>query len=160
MECNICQILKNPSLVLFKTPYWLVSLAPDQGYLGRAYATLLDHKAALHELSAEEWTDFANLTRKIETSWKQAFGADPFNWACMMNNAYQDDPAHPHVHWHIRPRYTQSVELNGQTFTDKSYGHHYDRDQRNFVDDKTLRLIVAKLRSALESSPADVPSNK
>lgn len=150
-ECEVCNHLQNGSNQVAKTDYWMVALAPDQGYLGRCYVTLRDHKGSLAELSKAEWNDFADIARKLEHSVTKAFGASPSNWACMMNNAYQETPANPHVHWHFRPRYSKSQTLNDLTFDDPLYGHHYDRDQRKNVDSETFSLIREKLKTVFGS---------
>lgn len=67
----------------------------------------------------------------------------------MMNNAYKLEPAEPHVHWHFRPRHPQSIEVNGHTFDDPLYGHHYNRDQRRTVDDKIFRIVLEKIRTSI-----------
>ena len=59
-----------------------------------------------------------------------------------MNNSYQKKPYTPHVHWHFRPRYEQPVTINNVTFEDPEFGFHYDRDQHNEVDAKTLKLFL------------------
>lgn len=148
-NCDICKHLGNPSNNILETDHWVVALAPDQGYLGRCYVTLRDHKPDLSSLGPEEWSEFGVITKQLEEACNKAFDTAPFNWACMMNNAYQVEPAEPHVHWHFRPRYRQTVEVNGLAFDDPLYGHHYDRDQRRKVDDETFKVILEKIRANL-----------
>jgi diadenosine tetraphosphate (Ap4A) HIT family hydrolase len=150
-DCEVCNHLQNDTNQVAKTDHWVIALAPDQGYLGRCYVTLRGHKGRLADLSENEWTDFGNVARRLEGSVTEAFGASPSNWACMMNNAYQEMPANPHVHWHFRPRYSKPYMLNDVTFDDPLYGHHYDRDQRKSVDSETFSLIRDRLKTAFES---------
>ena len=150
-NCDICGHLQSGANQVALTDYWAVLLAPDQGYLGRCYVTLREHKGSLADLSEDEWVDYAGIVRKLEHSVAEAFGAAPSNWACMMNNAYRQTPANPHVHWHFRPRYNKSYTLNGVTFDDPLYGHHYDRDQRKTVDSRTFELIRETLQEAFAS---------
>lgn len=149
--CDICDHLKNESNAVLATQYWVVALTPDQGYVGRCYVTLREHKASLANLSDQEWADYARIVRTLEHAAYKAFNATPANWACMMNNAYQEESAQPHVHWHFRPRYRQPVEINGVTFDDPLYGYHYDRDQRKKVDADTFQAILERLRAALDT---------
>lgn len=146
-NCDICEHLTDQTNIISTTDKWVVALAPDQGYLGRCYVTLREHKADLHSLDVEEWREFSAIVKKLEAGVTKAYGATPFNWACMMNNAYQVEPAEPHVHWHFRPRYKEVVEVNGLIFNDPLYGHHYDREQRQRVDDKTFQAILHKIKS-------------
>ncbi len=134
---------------LIATKKWIVNLAPDQGYLGRSYITLREHKASLSELSSEEWEEFTNIARQLEVACKSAFSATLFNWTCLLNNAYRDKPFNPHVHWHFRPRYESPVKINELTFLDPEFGYHYDREQRRDVDFKTFQAIFEKLKKEL-----------
>lgn len=145
-NCDICVHLQNDSGQIAKTDHWVVSLAPDQGYLGRCYVTLRKHKGSLADLSEEEWADYAKVVRKLEHSVVKVFNAVPSNWACMMNNAYQKKPSNPHVHWHFRPRYFTPQTIRGVTFEDPLYGHHYDRNQRRDIDSQTFQLICKMLK--------------
>lgn len=50
-NCEVCAVLptNNP---IFETDKWMVSLSPDQDYLGRCHVTLKEHKGDLAELTA------------------------------------------------------------------------------------------------------------
>jgi diadenosine tetraphosphate (Ap4A) HIT family hydrolase len=147
--CDICKHVDSPDLQVFATDGWVVNLAPDQGYVGRCYITLRAHRGSLSDLSEQEWAEYASIVTKLERACKQAFGAEPFNWSCLMNNAYQVEPSEPHVHWHFRPRHKRPITLNGQTFTDADYGHHYDREHRVRVDSETLAAIKKMIQTNL-----------
>ena len=131
------------------TDHWVVTVAQDQGYLGRCYVTLRKHRQHLHELSVEEWNDLASVINQLENAITVSLGATLFNWACMMNNAYQVETPVPHIHWHVRPRYSSPATFKGDTYLDNDFGHHYDRNHRNFVSQSTISEITAKINSAL-----------
>lgn len=141
-NCETCEVLptNNP---LIETEYWMATLAPDQGYLGRSYVTLKEHKPSLTVITMDEWQDFAGVVSRYENAVRGAYGADVFNWGCLMNNAFQQEPALPHVHWHVRPRYgsNQPVVVNGLEFSDPNFGHHYDREHKQLVNKQTLQAI-------------------
>lgn len=148
-SCDICtSIQANPANLLI-TRYWLVILSHDQGYLGRCYVTLRDHKGSLGQLSDAEWLDYKNIVRRLEKACMLGLGATLCNWTCLMNNAYQRKPCQPHVHWHFRPRYDKPVTINGMTFGDPDFGLHYDRNQKRTVDDKTFEMILSKLAALI-----------
>lgn len=149
IDCGICQHLDNPEVQLLSTDHWVVNLAPDQGYLGRSYITLRTHKGSLSELSTTEWEEYASIVKQLEQACTKAFGATPFNWTCLMNNAYQIESSQPHVHWHFRPRYKHSVVVNGQSFNDPDYGFHYDREHKFSVDSGTFTAIKTKIKANL-----------
>ncbi len=147
-NCETCQLfpIADP---LLETNNWVVSLSPDQGYLGRCYISLKEHKGDMADLTNEEWLNFAEIVKKLEKAVRLAFDAQLFNWGCLMNNAFQHSPAKPHVHWHLRPRYNKTVNLDGINFADQLFGHHYDRAQSQKVTDKTLNIIKDRIKENL-----------
>ncbi len=126
----------------------MVNVAPEQNYLGRCYVSLLEHKGDLAELSSEEWLDFAAVLKQLELAIRQAFGAELFNWACLMNNAYKVHPSHPHVHWHVRPRYSlvHVPSFRGTQYHDQKFGHNYDREAKKPVGPELQQAIATELK--------------
>jgi len=141
--CEICAYADSTKHQLLLTDYWKVSLGSNQAYFGRAFMSLRQHKGSLNELSTEEWADFQRLVPRIEVAYKQAFGAEPMNWSCLMNNAFQTEPDNPHVHWHIIPRYRTAPTLGGITFDDSLFGYHYDPKATREVSDDIIDQIEA-----------------
>jgi len=84
----------------------------------------------------------------FEVAAPSAFGARLVNWTCLMNNAYQNDPPDPQVHWHATPRYSKVVEFAGKTWIDELFGHHYRSGKvyKRLVDEKTFSAIRDELR--------------
>ena len=81
--------------------------------------------------------------KKLEKSVKRAFDADLFNWTCLMNLAYLNNPPNPHVHWHFRPRYHHLIKFSGLTFKDPEFGHHYSREhERSFEVTTTIQQKI------------------
>lgn len=148
-KCDACYFIDNPTHPVIRTKYWNVELGPNHYYPGRAFVTLLVHKDSLSDLSSEEWADFESLVRKLESAYTEALGATLINWACLRNNAFQEKPFNPHVHWHLVPRYEKPVEIAGETFVDEEFGHHYDFSREHLLDDATIDAIAAKVRAHL-----------
>ena len=148
-DCHVCIDNKNLKANLLSTDYWHVILSPDQGYLGRAYVTLRDHKGTLNEITDEEWIDYKSIVKRLENACKIGLGATLSNWSCLMNHAFQEKPSLPHVHWHFRPRYENEVIVNGVAFKDPKFGFHYDPKQKQFVDAETFQAIIQKIQSKL-----------
>ena len=146
-NCEVCKLLNDNSSTILVTDYWRIALADDQGYLGRTFVTLKKHKQHLSDLNSSEWQDFIQIVNRIESSYKKSFGAINFNWVCLMNNAYQEPVAEPHVHWHVRPRYNKPVILYSDKFIDPNFGHHYDRNQKNIVNVKTFNQILSTIKA-------------
>jgi ATP adenylyltransferase len=150
-DCDNCQFLQNKPLKnqIITTKYWTVGIIPDQFYLGRALITLLTHKSSPGQLNSDEWQDFQSILPKLERAYKNAFGAEPLNIGCYMNNGFKVEPPHPHVHWHIFPRYKHSVELKGIEFDDSRYGEFYDDNGSRIVNTEVIQEIVDRLSTQL-----------
>lgn len=149
MECLHCKSSNQDKDFVFETEHWIAFLAPEQDYLGRFQIEVKGHKGSLSELSAEEWTDFGVLVKKYEAVIKKTFGAEMFNWTCLMNNAYQEEHPNPHVHWHVRPRYNKPIQFAGQEFTDPDFGKHYDRERRTVASDELFQKIREEIKKNL-----------
>jgi diadenosine tetraphosphate (Ap4A) HIT family hydrolase len=137
--------------LIFETDHWKVIIHEDQHQLGRAIVTAQDrNRPNLSALTDEEWIDLShNVIRPYEKAVKGAFGADMFNWSCLMNLAYQNNPPDPHVHWHARPRYSKPVEFAGMTFVDDEFGKHYDRNKKRPLEEDVLLKIVEEIKKYL-----------
>lgn len=148
-ECFACDYAKNPAYLILETKHWKVYLADNQAYLGRAIVNLKEHKSKLSDLSSEEWADYIEIVKRLEPAYKNAFSAEPLNWGCFMNNAFQNNPPNPHVHWHIFPRYKDTQIINGEEFTDKLYGFFYDDALNRKLSADTYKTIVNQLKATL-----------
>lgn len=147
MNCLLCSSSSNQDRdFLFETKYWQAFLADEQSYLGRSLVVLKRHIGSLSELSEEEAVDFFQIAKELEKRLKIAFGATMFNWTCFMNDAYQEKPYNPHLHWHIRPRYDHAVELFGVKFSDPDFGKHYDRARKDKVSESVFGQLVSSVR--------------
>jgi len=89
------------------------------------------------------------VVKKLEAVITKAFGAKMFNWSCLMNNAYQNDPPNPHVHWHLRPRYSKRVKFANRWFEDPDFAHHYNRDREERVTEAMVKKITRQIKRFL-----------
>jgi diadenosine tetraphosphate (Ap4A) HIT family hydrolase len=133
----------------YETAYWKVILTDNQDYLGRSIIELKRKCGSLSELSKEEWSDFYEVVKKLESVFKQCFDATMFNWTCLMNDAYKSKNPKPQVHWHLRPRYNHPVDVAGMTFVDEEFGHHYTKQRDTLVSRKVLIEITKELKKYL-----------
>jgi len=143
MECEVCDIKDGNKDLIFETPFWGVLLSWNQRYLVRCYIFSKRHFGNMSEITTEETLDFLEVVKRIEGAIKKTFGAEMFNWSCLMNNFYKKENHNPHVHWHVKPRYRNKVVVAGKTFEDKEFGHHYSRDD-NVVEPEGVRLAIVK----------------
>lgn len=133
--------------VMFETTYWKVILMANQTYLGYCSISLKRRDCGdLADMTKEEVLDFLQLAKNLENALRKAFDATMFNWTCLMNLAYQNNPPTPHMHWHFRPRYNHVVKFAGLEFTDQFFGQHYDwPPTERILDDKTRKLIIDEI---------------
>jgi len=150
-NCAICGFLASKKFQIVETEYWKVDICQNQEYLGRSYVTLKRHCPDLSELTDMEWSDLKQLIIILEKVYKKTFDAAHFNWTCLMNDAYKENPPFPHVHWHLRPRYSHNVEFADIIFKDLEFGHHYARSTDRILDlpEKDLLKIVAEIKKHL-----------
>ncbi len=150
MNCSACA-KPNKSNLIIATKFWHVTVSSRQTYLGRSYVTLKRHCDSVSALTMEEWSEFIALTKKLESALKKAFKATTFNWTCLMNNAYLESPANPHVHWHFRPRYDHAVNFAGMTFDDLEFGYHYNNvEEKQKISPAVKKKIIDKIKQNLE----------
>ena len=149
IDCTACKIIPNTKFVIFESDYWIISLASDQHWLGRSYVTSKKHVESLSELSASSWSGLKVVIECYEKKLKQVFGARLFNWSCLMNDAYSKAPYGPtHVHWHVRPRYENSILFSGIEFKDQEFGKHYRTrwdGREDFVIPESAMLELQKM---------------
>ncbi|MDE1869405.1 MAG: HIT family protein [Candidatus Micrarchaeota archaeon] len=149
MECKYCKLIKNLDDVVLETKHWKAKLSDEQSYLGRCVVFSKRHTADLSELNQAEWEDLRNMVIKLEGGIRVSLGARMFNWACLMNNAYQERSPVPHVHWHVRPRYDKKVKIGGVLFEDREFGHNYDRRRHRVISKEIREVVVKKIISGI-----------
>ncbi len=131
---------------IYETKYWIVELNRDQAYLGRSLIELKRNCGDLANLKENEILDFLDIVKKLENAIKYAFGAEMFNWSCLMNDAYKSKNPRPQVHWHCRPRYKNSVMFEDIKFEDKEFAHHYDNNKHFEVNENILNKIGIRIK--------------
>ena len=146
--CNLSQEDKRFQVCESKT--WLVFLADRQDYIGRCILVLKRHCNALSDLTDDEWDELRNLIGTIEACLKTVLGATLCNWSCLMNDFYKQPAPNPHLHIHVRPRYDKPVVLNGNTYTDSEFGHHYAVNKSGVIPSKDKEEIYARLKEWFE----------
>ncbi len=139
----------------YSTQYFKIGLAKDQRYFGYLFIKVLEKRVSLPDLTEDEQKDFFVLIKKLESFFKETFGAAMFNYSCLMNNAYRDGVV-PQVHFHFRPRFREPVKVLGEEFIDPNFGEHYlsssfdGKEVRMSLDVRTY--IVNALQKYLENN--------
>ena len=143
--------------IITETKHWQIKLNPDQAYLGRCVIVAKRQVESLSDLSEDEWKDFSELIKRLESALKRSFGARCFNWTCLMNNAYkseryENNRAKPHVHWHVRPRYAKEIKFEEEKFEDPEFAHHYDNTRHKEISEELLSKISQKIKENFSCS--------
>jgi diadenosine tetraphosphate (Ap4A) HIT family hydrolase len=134
-------------VVILETNFWKAILNENQSYLGRCIVVLKRSCGNMSDITTEEWLDFhENVLKKLESTFKKAFGATMFNWTCLMNFAYQEKIPKPQVHWHFKPRYDHEVEFAGENFQDLEFAHHYSLTREKIVSNDLLLKIAEEFK--------------
>lgn len=149
-KCNWCNITESEKMyLLIDSEYWEVYLADKQDYIGSCILVLKRHCESLSRLSDEEWAELKVLIEKLETAISNSLGATMFNWSCLMNDFYKSSNPNPHLHIHVRPRYLSPITINGKTFIDEEFAHHYDNHKQNKLSETETEMVFKLIEEAL-----------
>jgi diadenosine tetraphosphate (Ap4A) HIT family hydrolase len=148
MKCPICSWSPEDQEYLFihESKYWRIVLAHNQILVGRCVIHLKRHSGDIAEINPEEVLDWQKIVVIIETALKKAFNATMFNWSCLMNQSYQEDPPNPHIHWWVVPRYNHSVKVGHYSFEDPLFGKPYDHAMKLELPIDFRRQIVEMIQ--------------
>ena len=103
-----------PETLVKEYEHWVILLKPEQTTVGTLVLVEKSEATHLGELSRESWAEFADVSRDAEAWTRQAFGAEKFNYLALMMKD-------PNVHFHFVPRYSQPVEVGGESFADTDW---------------------------------------
>ena len=103
-----------PGTLVKEYEHWVMLLKPKQTTVGTLVLVEKSEATHLGELSRESWAEFADVSRDAEAWTRQAFGAEKFNYLALMMKD-------PNVHFHFVPRYSQPVEVGGESFADTDW---------------------------------------
>lgn len=139
----------SDKILFYETDHWDIYLARTQAYLGYCGIYLKRKAKTMSEINPEEWRDFQQLVKKLESALKSSFKATMFNWACLMNMSYRNDPPTPQVHWHFIPRYRNEVKFAGEVFPDTEFGGPADFYREKIVSEEVLKQIIDEIKKHL-----------
>ena len=146
-SCNWCSLSeKDKQFLVYESRSWSVFLSDEQDYIGRSILVLKRHCNSLSELTDDEWDELRILICKLEACLKDVLGATLCNWSCLMNNFYKDSSPDPHLNIHVRPRYDKPVMLDGNTYTDNEFGHHYALNKSGVIPAADKEEVFIRLK--------------
>lgn len=149
-NCSWCNLSEEEKrFQLYESALWSVFLSDEQDYIGRCILVLKRHCGSMSEMTDDEWNELRMLTCKVEACLKTVLGASLCNWSCLMNSFYKDSEPDPHLHIHVRPRYDTAVILNGNTYIDNEFGHHYALKKGGTIPDKDRNKVYTLVKEGL-----------
>lgn len=102
-----------------ESDHFIASLHENQCYLGRMRVTARRKDAVdLFTLTDKERLDFFAFGGRIKGVLDKLFHPDLYNYLVAGNR-------NPHFHLHLIPRYAESRDFQGLTFTDTNWGRNY-----------------------------------
>ena len=145
--CNLSE--KDKRFQVYESTFWSVFLSDEQDYIGRCILVLKRHCGSMTELTDGGWEDLRNLICKVEICLKTVLGATLCNWSCLMNSFYKETEPNPHLHIYVRPRYDEPVMVNGSTYIDSEFGHHYAVNKSGAISVKDKEAVFIQLKEWL-----------
>ena len=151
-NCDWCNLsAEDKQFQVYESKSWSVFLSDEQDYIGRCILVLKRHCNAMSDLTADEWDELRGLVIQVEACLKAVLGAALCNWSCLMNSFYKETNPNPHLHIHVRPRYDKPVMLNGSTYTDSGFGHHYALNKSGKIPAEDKKEVFILLKEWLNS---------
>ena len=145
--CNLSE--EDKQFQVYESAFWSVFLSDEQDYIGRCILVLKRHCGSMSELTDDEWEELRKLICKVEGCLKTVLGATLCNWSCLMNSFYKESEPDPHLHIHVRPRYDEPVMVNGHTYSDSEFGHHYALKRCAGISDTDREEVFTRLKTGL-----------
>lgn len=108
------QTFGYPNTLIKEFNHWVVLLRPQQITVGTLVLAAKSGATHLGALNADIWAEFNEVSSFAEDLLQQTFGAEKFNYLALMMKD-------PNVHFHLVPRYSQPVELEGEKITDPDW---------------------------------------
>lgn len=105
---------KIEQFTLYETEYWIWSLRPLQGTVGAGILSLKRECPTFSQTTQEEFIDLEKMIKKIEATLKNTFDYDVINYLMLMMVDKQ-------VHYHVFPRYKNSILLKGNKYADNNW---------------------------------------
>ena len=150
-NCDWCNLSEEDKrFQVYESSLWSVFLSDKQDYIGRCILVLKRHCGSLSGLTDDEWEELRKLICDVETCLKTVLGATMCNWSCLMNSFYKASDPDPHLHIHVRPRYDKPVMLNGSTYIDNEFGHHYAMNKSGSIPDEDIEEVFIRLKEWLK----------
>lgn len=100
-----------PDNEVFDYKHWTVLLRPEQVTLSSLILGYKGEQTAFSHVEQAAMSELYTVVNNIETTLSAEFSYDKINYMMLMM-------VDPHVHFHVIPRYCETVEFDGVNFED------------------------------------------
>lgn len=139
MQCRLCDENANlDALWVTKGEYWNVHACWFQHTLGTLGIILKRHVESFTDLTKAEIQELGELLKAHQIKLTEALNPDWFN--IQMNGNW-----HHHLHFLLLPRYEDTKEFNGKSYTDETYKQPitYTKMEESFKNREALTKLLS-----------------
>lgn len=132
-----------PESLILETSHWVVLLRAKQVTIGSLVLACKGPAQTLAEISTEAAKDMPLAVKLLEDILQKSFSPNKINYLALMM-------VDPHVHFHVIPRYSSEVELEGTLYKDTGWPKHPAMTQPLELTTTQLDYVKSRL---LANSP-------
>ena len=126
---------KVEKFMIYESNYWTWSLRPQQPTLGSGVLALKRYAEAFADITPDEGKDLSEIIKVIESRLRVKFEYEKINYLMLMM-------VDSHLHFHIIPRYSKVIELEGIKWEDKGWPGLPSLDADDISDDKMNKILL------------------
>jgi len=127
-----------PNTLIKEYNNWVILLRNEQITLGSLILANKDDITSLSQISKEGLEELKLVFSQIETILKRVYGMEKINYLALMM-------VDKHVHYHVIPRYSKEISINGIVMRDIGWPGLPDFSNVNKIDNITFGIIKNKL---------------
>ena len=129
-----------PNLVVAEGQHWAVLLRRHQVTLGSLVLAAKANVTAWPEIGQDAFIELGKATAAIERTLRSSFRYDKINYLMLMM-------ADPNPHFHVIPRYAQSMTFDDLEFADPGWPKTPDLSAGKTLDDDLAARLLSRIKS-------------
>lgn len=127
----------SPGEQIYNGSYWVVEHAYPTGLLGWLVIVLKRHSEALHDLTKEEWNEFAEINYTVMKCIKKVLKPKKEYLCC-----FSEGKGFKHIHFHIIPK-TRSFD---EIYSSSRSFMYLKVSERNSISKEKIIQLCTKLK--------------
>lgn len=120
--------------LIMESDHWRLSLRPFQATLGSAILSLDRPCENFADITTGESADLKEIVSYTEKRIKLAFSYDKINYLMLMM-------IDPHLHFHVIPRYSQTIKFADNNWVDETWPAAPDLGGKSLNDEEAGKII-------------------